>query len=361
MNVKSVCWWSLVCTTSIFSMVRHWIASMASAEWAPSLSQRNQIKSSLSSQLLRTFVSKVSTRLPAKICCPLSSKLMLRHRKLVKRTSESTMFQKNHSVIMPRNRSAEIPLTICQMNSTEQLAKSRPALVLRPDSKKARQRQQLAMLWTRLRLISDAHQLWLERRRDVMMLLLVTLILKQFLVRVHLGASIWHIYLKQTKDTRSRPLEKTSLSTTIKSLLRSWSSASCLKRIIISFAVWSTSTKPISVCTSSCHTLLEESCTRFWNQEELLMNRQLSSSSHRSLSVLASYMRKELCTEISSLRTSCWTRMATSRLLTSVWLRCLRRRTSWLTRSAVLLNTMPPSSSMRKAMTKQSIGGHVVS
>ena len=191
-------------------MVRHWTASMASAEWAPSLSQRNQMKSSLSSQLLRTFVSKVSTRLPAKNCCPLSSKLMLRHRKLAKRTSESTMFLKHPSVIMLRSRSAEIPLTICQTMSTEQLAKNRPALVLQPDSKKARQRQQLAMLSTGLRLISDAHRLWLERRRDVKMLLLVTLILRLFLVRVHLGASISHIYPKLTKDTPSRPLEKTS-------------------------------------------------------------------------------------------------------------------------------------------------------
>ena len=210
MKLNIVCWWSLVCTTSIFSMVRHWIASMASAEWAPSLNPRNLMKSSWSSLLLRIFVSKVSTRLPAKICCPLSSKLMLRHRKPVKRTSESTMFLKHHSVIMLRSRSAEIPLTICRMNSTEQLAKSRRALVPQPDSKKARQRQQLAMLWTRLRLISDAHQLWLERRRDVKMLLLVTLILRQFLVRVHLGASISHIYPKQTKDMPSRPLEKTS-------------------------------------------------------------------------------------------------------------------------------------------------------
>ena len=194
MKLNSVCWSSLDCITSTFSMVRHWIVSMASAEWAPSLSQRNQMKSSWSSQLLRTFVSKVSTRLPVKNCCPLSSKPLLRHRELVKRTSESTKFLKQHSMIILRNQSAEIPLTICQMKSTEQLPKSRLALVLQPDSKKARQRQQLAMLWTGLRMISDAHRLWLEGRRTKKMLPLVTLISRQFLVKVLLGASISHIY-----------------------------------------------------------------------------------------------------------------------------------------------------------------------
>ena len=152
------------------------------------------MKSSWSSLLRRTFVSLVSTQLPAKASKALFKKAMLKHREHKRKPSGYTTFRKHHSWNLLRSRSAGTPTTICQMSNTEHLLMRWLSWATLPDSKKARLRLLLETTCPRLRQISGAHLLLLAKRQTLTMFNLVTLISRQFLVKVLLGASTSLIY-----------------------------------------------------------------------------------------------------------------------------------------------------------------------
>ena len=135
---------------------------------------------------------------------------MLKHREHRRKPLEYTSFRKLLSWNLLRSPSAGTPSTTCQMSNSDHLLMRWLPLAMLPDSKRARLRRLLETICPRLRQISNAHLLLLAKRQTLKTFNLETLILRQFLVKVLLGASTSLISPLKTKDTLSRPFAKTS-------------------------------------------------------------------------------------------------------------------------------------------------------